>query len=635
MPPRVRLLSLWLSQLARSLADICLRVFLVLQFSQQGLDGLSAWFLTLPFFVAPFILLAPLNGALSNILPKRALLISSASFCLCMTALFGFFAGMQGDFWLWCIGLMLVGAGQAVYSSARYAILPAAAYETRWPLNRVMGFIETGRALAAVAGFFLAWTLHNRSWSELLSALRWNWLSSISIGYGEFPAAVAVAFGFDLLAMLSALAVRFPSDPRRPEAPVAALAGFFRDTRVLGNDRTASGSLLSLAYFLGVITAGMGAGFVPAVEIGSMAGCLLSAFQGHPRRMLGLVPLAAIGLTASLVWAAMGSHLLGAYLLLGWMAGLLTVPLRTEYLLTTPAQMRGNGMALMNATTSFATLVPALLISQMAWLGITTRAIYFWLLAGCAALGAVVAWRVLLREAIEQLGEMVLCVMYRIRVRGPGCFQMPLNGPLLVVANHTAWFDPLWLAKVLPRQLTPMMTSKFFDLPILHWLMRNVAGAIRVPATPFRREAPELQEAVTALDRGSCVLIFPEGYMRRRPEQTVRHFGQGVWRILCQRPETPVVVCWIEGGWGSYASYCGGPPTVNKPPDFRRPIDIAVEAPQRLDPALLADQQATRNYLMRACLEARRHLGLPPLSLHPGAPEPATSNDDPCENEEC
>ena len=61
-------------------------------------------------------------------------------------------------------------------------------------------------------------------------------------------------------------------------------------------------------------------------------------------------------------------------------------------------------------------------------------------------------------------------------------------GPLLVVANHAAWLDTLWLAKVLPRRLTPMMTSVFYDLPGMRFLMRHVAGAIRVQASTFRRE---------------------------------------------------------------------------------------------------------------------------------------------------
>src|SRR5262249_40742495 len=151
------------------------------------------------------------------------------------------------------------------------------------------------------------------------------------------------------------------------------------------------------------------------------------------------------------------------------------------------------------------------------------------------------------------------------------------------------------------------------------WLMTKVVHAIRVQASVYRREAPEIQEAVAALDRGEAVMIFPEGYMRRREDKPLRQFGQGGWHILQQRPNTPVVLCWIEGGWGSSMSTFNAPPLANKRPDFWRRINIAVSEPQVLDPELLKDQRATRTYLMRACLGARALLGLEVL----GQPEAA------------
>ena len=178
-------------------------------------------------------------------------------------------------------------------------------------------------------------------------------------------------------------------------------------------------------------------------------------------------------------------------------------------------------------------------------------------------------------------------------------------GPVLIVTNHTAWFDPLWVAKVIRREIFPMMTSDFYDLPGVHFFFAHVFHAIRVQASAFRREAPELKNAIAVLDRGACLSIFPEGWLRRSAEPSVRQFGQGVWHILRERPETPVVLCWIEGGWGSYTSYFKGKPTVNKRPDFWRRIDVAVSAPIVVPKELLPDQRATRIFLMRKCLEAR------------------------------
>jgi 1-acyl-sn-glycerol-3-phosphate acyltransferase len=447
-------------------------------------------------------------------------------------------------------------------------------------------------------------------------------------GHGDLSVALAAALGLNLLAVLGALPVYFPSDVRRPERMGQALAGFIRDSRMILKDGAARGSLLGVASLFFLVAAGSSivlrvAGThseatwpqnaltaLALVSAGAAIGALLAGIQGHPRRILGLMPPAAFGALAVLVWTAIRWDMQGAYLMLGLVAGLVIVPLRMAYLIALPAEARGNGMALMNAVTAMSLSASLLYTLGVPRLGILTPRLQLWLLIGLTVTSMFLAWWILLRETIEQCGEILLWPMYRIGVAGPGQYQIPLRGPLLVVANHTAWFDPLWLAKVLPRRLTPMMTSRFFDLPVLHWLMRSVAGAIRVPAAGFRREAPELQEAVSVLDRGDCLLIFPEGSMRRAADRSLRHFGQGVWRILQQRPETPVVVCWIEGGWGSFTSYCGGPPATNKHLDWWRQIQIAIESPQILAPDLLADQHATRDHLRRACLKARRHLGL-------------------------
>ena len=131
----------------------------------------------------------------------------------------------------------------------------------------------------------------------------------------------------------------------------------------------------------------------------------------------------------------------------------------------------------------------------------------------------------------------------------------------------------------------------------------------------LRRDIPELEAAIELLDKGGTVLIFPEGYMRRKEEMVLRRFGQGIWRILCKRPQTPVFACWIDGGWGSYFSYWHGSPTKNKRMDWWRRVDIGVSEPMVVDADTLADMNETRNKLMQACLQARRWLGREPYSL--------------------
>jgi 1-acyl-sn-glycerol-3-phosphate acyltransferase len=210
-----------------------------------------------------------------------------------------------------------------------------------------------------------------------------------------------------------------------------------------------------------------------------------------------------------------------------------------------------------------------------------------------------------LREWMELTASPLAWLIYRIHHTGPGRPLIPWHGPLIVIANHAAWFDPFWLGKVIPRRLTPMMTSDFYDLPGLYWLMRYVLRVIRVEEAHARREAPELDEAVARLDAGECLVIFPEGRLRREEHRHLAPFQRGIWLILQKRPATPVVPCWIEGNWGSFFSWKDGPPMKNKPFDWGRRILVVVGEPIFVPSEILNDHRTTRRYLEEAVLRLR------------------------------
>jgi 1-acyl-sn-glycerol-3-phosphate acyltransferase len=352
-----------------------------------------------------------------------------------------------------------------------------------------------------------------------------------------------------------------------------------------------------------LVEAGAARGAVLLMGLGAASGCAAAGFQVNPRRGLGLVAPAATGLFLTLLTAATSdaSWSWPFCLTLGFFAGVAGPAWRA--LLRISAALP---VALLDATFTLLTLLPIVLIESVLvpprwWCGV---------LAGAFGLAAVVAWTFFAVPTLELFIELLFWPMYDIRVHGPGADRIPRRGPLLIIANHSTYADPFFLGKVAPRQVTPMMTSVFYDLPAIRWLMVHVVGAIRVQKGAFRREAPELHEAVARLRGGGCVLLFPEGQLRRQEDQLLMPFGQGVWHILRELPQTPVVVCWIEGGWGSFASYRGGPPMKHKSLDWRRRIDIAVSEPRVLDADVLADHRATRAALRQACLDCRVWLGL-------------------------
>lgn len=246
------------------------------------------------------------------------------------------------------------------------------------------------------------------------------------------------------------------------------------------------------------------------------------------------------------------------------------------------------------------------------WDGVQTRAWVMFLIATVVLMLWLWIFR---REMFESFAELFFLPWYRFKLVGPGIGHFPTYGPVLVVANHAAWFDPVWIGKVIPRQVTPMMTSSFYDKPGLKFIVKEIFRTIRVQDSARRRETPpELVEAVERLEHGECVLLFPEGRMRREEQELLKHFGQGVWHILKERPNTPIVPIWIEGGWGSFASYVGGtPPAVNKSVslDWNRRITLVLGEPIVIDPPLLEEHQPTRKFLMDSVLALRKFLPKP------------------------
>jgi 1-acyl-sn-glycerol-3-phosphate acyltransferase len=624
---RWKLVSLWFSQVARVTADNALRFFVCLDFMKLGeAQQNSAWYLVTALFILPAVVLAPFNGALSNSLPKSRVLSGSALVGLAVMAVFGSLEG----YWLWCWGLISIVA--ALYGPTRYAMLPAAADDTRWPLTRITGLFEMGTFIAVVAGTVLI----------LCTGL----VGDMVLGsWNAATLTILVLYGFGLL---FALPVAFPSDVRRADAPVQAVRGFFTDFRTIWRERDTRICLIGLSGLRGLIIGMTGAilprflndqelfkssATVAGIMAGGMAlGALLAAAQKHPRRVLGLVPWGCAGLTAGLAWAAAGDifgdkpgdadaparleavEILCA--LFGIMAGLINVPLAATYQGALHPDARGNGMAVRNLTDYVCAAGTAVLLFALARYGGVSSAGLLWIIAGAAGLATAAAWWIFRREVVENLLEIfVFSIMYRFRSAGPGLAAFPARGPVLVVANHSAYLDPIWLGKFLPRSLIPMMTSIFFDQPLLRWIMVYLADAIRVEASGFRREVPELKTAVAALDAGKCLVVFPEGRLRRHEEDILRMFGQGVWHILRERPMTPVVVCWIEGGWGSYFSHWHGLPMKNKRLDLWYPLGVAVGEPQVLGEDILADPRKTRLYLMERCLEMRLYFGLPPVPV--------------------
>lgn len=97
-----------------------------------------------------------------------------------------------------------------------------------------------------------------------------------------------------------------------------------------------------------------------------------------------------------------------------------------------------------------------------------------------------------------------------------GLEQVPAGGPVILVANHISYIDPLCLAYVghqRGRRVRFMAMAELFRFPLLGPLLRRLG---HIPVHRGTADArTSLTAALAALEAGRCVGIFPEGGISR------------------------------------------------------------------------------------------------------------------------
>jgi 1-acyl-sn-glycerol-3-phosphate acyltransferase len=131
-----------------------------------------------------------------------------------------------------------------------------------------------------------------------------------------------------------------------------------------------------------------------------------------------------------------------------------------------------------------------------------------------------------------------------------GAENVPATGGVILAANHISHADPLTLCDYVLHHLhrIPRFLAKDTLFRGNGIVARTVRGAGQIPV--HRRTANAslaLSDAVAALDRGECIVIYPEGTVSRDPEKWPMLAKTGVARLalLSGAPVVPV------GQWGA------------------------------------------------------------------------------------
>lgn len=97
--------------------------------------------------------------------------------------------------------------------------------------------------------------------------------------------------------------------------------------------------------------------------------------------------------------------------------------------------------------------------------------------------------------------------------------HVPAEGGVIMVTNHLSYLDPLMFGLFVHehgRHARYLAKASLFDVPVFGPFLRS-AG--QIPVHREKRTAGDaLTEACEAIERGECILIYPEGTITRDPD---------------------------------------------------------------------------------------------------------------------
>lgn len=160
--------------------------------------------------------------------------------------------------------------------------------------------------------------------------------------------------------------------------------------------------------------------------------------------------------------------------------------------------------------------------------------------------------------------------LLRWRVDIAGTEHLPPGGPVLVVANHVSYIDPVLLGLALDdrgRTVRFLAKRELFD----HWFTGPVVrGADQIMVDRRGDAGAALRHAERALADGKLLVIYPEGTIHHVFDGRNAKTGAARLALACQVPVVPAVA-WggqqvgtktgrLRLGWGTAHVVRIGPP---------------------------------------------------------------------------
>lgn len=160
-------------------------------------------------------------------------------------------------------------------------------------------------------------------------------------------------------------------------------------------------------------------------------------------------------------------------------------------------------------------------------------------------------------------------------LRWEGVRNLPPKGPVLLLANHQSFLDPIGIGVATSNRRLYFLARKTLFVGLLGDYLRSVR-VVPVDQEGIAKEG--LKTILQKLSEGEAVLVFPEG--ERCPQGQMLPFKPGI-HLLIKRLSVPIVPIGIAGAYEAFPRHEKFPhfSPLFLPPRKRGPMAISIGKP--------------------------------------------------------
>ncbi|KYH33043.1 1-acyl-sn-glycerol-3-phosphate acyltransferase [Moorella mulderi DSM 14980] len=117
--------------------------------------------------------------------------------------------------------------------------------------------------------------------------------------------------------------------------------------------------------------------------------------------------------------------------------------------------------------------------------------------------------------------------------------NFPLEGPVIVIANHISYLDPVAVGVAAPRMVRFMAKEELFHIPVVNWIIK---GLHAFPVRRGRSDRAALKAALEVLHDGQVLGMFPEGTRSKDGRLLPFQHGAALLALKTGAPLLPVAI---------------------------------------------------------------------------------------------